>query len=113
MGSEASGESGGGCRDGCRADLLGMGGNDSLTGAAGNDSLSGGTGTDTLNGGADDDWMDSGAGNDRFMFAAAFGDDTIASFDANAAGGQDLLNGKTPQIPLLFFAKTSAIVRLR
>ena len=95
------------------------GGNDTLNGAAGNDTLNGGDGTDTLNGGADNDAllggagddtlngdagvdrltggagndsMNGGNGNDVFVFAAGFGNDTIAGFDANPAGGQDLLD---------------------
>ena len=37
--------------------------------------------------------MNGGAGNDIFVFAPGFGNDTIAGFDANAAGGgQDLLD---------------------
>jgi Ca2+-binding RTX toxin-like protein len=95
------------------------GGNDTLNGAAGNDTLNGGDGTDTLNGGADNDTLNGGAGDDTlngdagvdrltggagndsmnggngsdvFVFAAGFGNDTIAGFDANPAGGQDLLD---------------------
>jgi hypothetical protein len=30
-------------------------------------------------------------GNDTFVFAPAFGNDTVQNFDANPAGGQDLL----------------------
>ncbi|MCK7481286.1 MAG: hypothetical protein M0C28_31950 [Candidatus Moduliflexus flocculans] len=37
--------------------------------------------------------MNGGAGNDIFVFAAGFGNDQIAGFDANlAGGGQDLLD---------------------
>src|SRR5262245_4557872 len=64
-----------------------------LTGGAGNDTLSGGGGDDTITGGAGNDTMNGNAGNDSFMFAAGFGSDTIAGFDANpAGGGQDLLD---------------------
>ncbi|NQD93143.1 calcium-binding protein, partial [Pseudomonas sp. CrR25] len=58
-------------------------GDDVLNGLAGDDTLEGGTGNDTLIG---------GLGNDTFMFAAGFGNDSIMDFDANPAGGQDLLN---------------------
>jgi hypothetical protein len=35
--------------------------------------------------------MNGGTGNDTFIFASGFGNDTIAGFDADATGGQDLL----------------------
>jgi Ca2+-binding RTX toxin-like protein len=73
--------------------LTGDGGANVLDGGAGNDTLNGNTGTDTLLGGAGNDTMDGGAGNDRFVFAVNFGNDTIAlGFDADATGGQDLLD---------------------
>ena len=65
---------------------------DALNGKAGNDRLSGGRGDDALNGGSGNDVMDGGNGNDTFVFAAGFGDDRIKGFDANANGGQDLLD---------------------
>lgn len=60
-------------------------------GAGGNDTLTGGAGDDILIGGLGNDNMTGGTGNDRFVFAAAFGADTINGFDANPTGGQDLL----------------------
>jgi Ca2+-binding RTX toxin-like protein len=81
--------------------LNGEGGNDTLTGTAGsdilnggadNDILNGGNSADILNGGSGNDVMNGGAGNDTFVFAAGFGADTIAGFDFNPAGGQDLLD---------------------
>lgn len=81
--------------------LLGFGGADTLNGSGGNDVLDGGAAADTLNGGDGDDRLIGGAGNDiinggtgndTFVFAAGFGSDTINGFDANASGGQDLLN---------------------
>ncbi|PKO28896.1 MAG: hypothetical protein CVU36_16050 [Betaproteobacteria bacterium HGW-Betaproteobacteria-9] len=36
--------------------------------------------------------MVGGAGNDIFVFGSGFGQDVITGFDANPAGGQDLLN---------------------
>jgi Ca2+-binding RTX toxin-like protein len=63
-----------------------------ITGGAGNDILNGGAGNDTLAGGAGNDLLDGGAGNDIFVFEAGFGTDRIVGFDANAVGGQDLLD---------------------
>jgi len=79
----------------------GGGGNDQITGSIDNDWIIGRAGTDTLNGGLGADVIDGGAGNDTlrggggtdtFTFAGAFGADTIADFDANAAGGQDQID---------------------
>ncbi|BDG74000.1 peroxidase family protein [Roseomonas fluvialis] len=67
-------------------------GNDTLNGGAGNDSITGDGGVDRLTGGAGNDAMNGGAGNDIFIFGAGFGADTITGFDANPAGGQDLLD---------------------
>jgi Ca2+-binding RTX toxin-like protein len=85
--------------------LTGSAGANTLSGGAGTDTLNGGLGTDTLNGGAGDDTLNGGAGtsndvlsggtgNDVFVVDAslALGDDTITDFDANPAGGQDLLD---------------------
>jgi hypothetical protein len=36
--------------------------------------------------------MNGGAGNDVFVFAPGFGNDRIINFDANPAGGQDLID---------------------
>ena len=72
--------------------LSGGGGADILLGNGGNDTLNGDAGNDTLTGGAGNDTMNGGAGNDTFVFAPGFGVDTINGFDANATGGQDLLN---------------------
>ncbi|WP_259674420.1 calcium-binding protein, partial [Pseudomonas fluorescens] len=56
--------------------------------------LVGGAGNDILIGGGSNDLMSGGvAGNDIFEFdAAGFGNDTILSFGASPAAGQDLLN---------------------
>jgi Ca2+-binding RTX toxin-like protein len=72
--------------------LNGNGGNDTLNGMGGNDTMNGGAGNDILNGGAGNDTMNGGTGNDTFVFASGFGNDTIGQFDANPAGGQDVLN---------------------
>jgi Ca2+-binding RTX toxin-like protein len=73
--------------------LSGQGDDDTLNAGGGDDILEGGAGADRLVGGAGNDTMDGGNGNDVFVFAAGFGNDTIAAgFDANpAGGGQDLL----------------------
>ncbi|MBL4919381.1 peroxidase family protein [Szabonella alba] len=65
---------------------------DLLFGGAGNDTLIGGAGDDTLSGDSGDDLMNGGAGNDLLVFAPGFGNDTIAGFDANPVGGQDLID---------------------
>jgi Ca2+-binding RTX toxin-like protein len=68
-------------------------GADTLVGGAGSDFLSGGAGADRLEGGQGNDTLDGGTGNDVFVFTAAgFGSDRVQGFDANAAGGQDLLD---------------------
>ncbi|WP_139743900.1 peroxidase family protein [Aeromonas media] len=73
--------------------LSGAAGNDTLNGGAGNDTLNGNQGSDTLNGGTGNDTMNGGAGDDIFLFGqGSFGVDVINGFDANAGGGQDLLN---------------------
>jgi hypothetical protein len=54
--------------------------------------------------------MNGGAGLDRFVFAAAFGDDTIAGFDANNTGGQDLLDISGLGITAATFAANVTIV---
>ena len=63
-----------------------------LVGNAGNNQLFGLDGNDTLNGGAGNDLLNGGSGNDVFVFGAGFGADTITGFDADPAGGQDLLD---------------------
>ncbi|NMY16249.1 heme peroxidase [Pseudomonas sp. WS 5019] len=72
--------------------LFGDGDNDILDGGAGNDILNGGVGNDRVTGGAGNDTMTGGTGNDIFVFGPNFGNDRITDFDANPAGGQDLLN---------------------
>jgi Ca2+-binding RTX toxin-like protein len=90
--------------------LQGLGGADTLAGGAGADALAGGAGSDVLRGqggedtlrgqggedglegGAGDDVLVGGGGADRFLFAAGFGADTIRGFEADAAGGQDLID---------------------
>jgi Ca2+-binding RTX toxin-like protein len=73
-------------------ELRGGTGNDSLLGAAGQDTLRGDAGADTLRGGAGNDALDGGSEADRFVFALDDGFDTVTGFDADPAGGQDLLD---------------------
>jgi Ca2+-binding RTX toxin-like protein len=96
----------------------GGGGNDSLTGSAGDDVIVGRTGTDVLNGGAGvdileggagNDAMNGGAGNDFFRYFAGFGADTITGFDANPAGGQDLIDLRGLGITAATFAARVSI----
>jgi Ca2+-binding RTX toxin-like protein len=73
--------------------LNGLAGADTLNGGAGADTLNGGDGNDRLTGGAGNDTLDGGAGSDVFVFfPAGFGNDRINGFDANPAGGQDLMD---------------------
>ena len=60
--------------------LKGLNGNDYLLGGMGNDTLLGGNGTDRLNGGAENDLLSGNAGADSFIFANAFGRDTVTDF---------------------------------
>ncbi len=64
--------------------LYGWGGNDPLTGGSGDDYIAGGAGNDILAGGAGNDTLIGEAGTDRYVYtAAAWGSDTIHSFDPN------------------------------
>jgi Ca2+-binding RTX toxin-like protein len=81
--------------------VIGSQGNDSITlngsanvidGQGGNDIIDAGGANDTIIGGAGNDTMVGGTGNDTFVFATGFGNDVINGFDANPAGGQDMLD---------------------
>src|SRR5690606_31151347 len=57
-------------------------------GGDGNDILNGGDNNDTIIGGAGNDTIDVGGGFNTIVYnAPAFGNDTVASFDADAGGG--------------------------
>jgi Ca2+-binding RTX toxin-like protein len=71
--------------------------------------LNGGAGNDRITGGAGNDTMDGGLGNDTFFFGAGFGVDRITGFDANATGGQDLLNVQAMGITAAEFASRVSI----
>ena len=60
-----------------RDDLFGRAGDDLLRGGADEDDLAGGRGRDRLVGGAGDDALHGGLGADAFVFAGAFGTDTV------------------------------------
>ncbi len=61
-------------------------------GGGGDDRLFGGDGGDRLRGRAGDDLLSGGKGADRFIFSFDFGRDRLTDFDANPAGGQDLID---------------------
>jgi Ca2+-binding RTX toxin-like protein len=69
----------------------------------------GGAGNDTLRGAGGNDTLIGGSGSDAFVFAAGFGQDGILDFDANPAGGQDLLNVAALGITAATFAANVAI----
>ncbi|MCY1299441.1 Bifunctional hemolysin/adenylate cyclase [compost metagenome] len=79
------------------------------TGNALANTMIGGAGNDTLNGMAGNDTLIGGLGNDIFQFGAGFGQDRILDFDANPAGGQDLLNIAALGITAATFAANVAI----
>ncbi|WP_051960051.1 peroxidase family protein [Devosia riboflavina] len=99
--------------------LFGGGGNDVINGGAGNDLLDGGTGNDTLNGGTGNDSIIGGEGNDTITVsdgndtlrytANGFGADIVNGFDADAAGGQDLIDLTGMGISAANFATRVAI----
>ncbi len=67
-------------------------GDDSLTGDGGVNKIIGGDGEDTIRGGGEDDTLTGGQGEDVFVYAFGDDDDRILDFDADVAGGQDLLD---------------------
>jgi Ca2+-binding RTX toxin-like protein len=87
-------------------------GADTLIGNAVANILNGGAGNDSITGAAGNDTMDGGLGTDTFFFGAGFGVDRITGFDADAAGGQDLLNVRDVGINAGNFAARVAIVDL-
>jgi Ca2+-binding RTX toxin-like protein len=90
----------------------GNGSDNVITGGAGADNLSGAGGNDILIGGAGNDAMNGGTGNDVFAFSAGGGHDTIAGFDANPTGGQDLLDVSAYGINAGNFAARVTVVDL-
>ncbi len=72
--------------------LYGGTGDDLVTAGAGNDTIRGDDGTDVLTGGAGSDALYGGTGLDRFVVTTDAGAEYLADFDADAAGGQDLVD---------------------
>ncbi|MCP2020377.1 peroxidase family protein [Pseudomonas laurylsulfatiphila] len=92
--------------------LNGADGNDFMLGGLGNDIIDGGAGNDSITGGAGNDTMNASSGDDVFVFGLAFGNDRIIGFDANAAGGQDLLNFAALNITAATFNTSVNVVDL-
>ncbi len=90
----------------------GNGSANTIAGGSGADTLNGLGGNDTLIGGAGNDVMNGGNGYDDFVFDLGFGNDTINGFDANPAGGQDLLDLRGLGISSANFAGRVAIADL-
>jgi Ca2+-binding RTX toxin-like protein len=91
--------------------ITGGTGNDALAGGDGNDTLNGADGNDTLTGGNGNDTMNGGNGNDVFVFNAVnFGNDRINGFDADPAGGQDLIDLSGLGITAANFALSVSLV---
>ena len=67
--------------------LYGRAGADRLRGGAGDDVLHGGAGRDRLAGREGDDALTGGAGRDVFVFAGAFGTDTVTDLGPRARPG--------------------------
>lgn len=96
--------------DGNANTLIGGAGADTLNGGGGADTLSGGDGNDILNGGAGNDALNGNGGQNTFVFSGAWGRDTITGFDANPAGGQDLLDIRATGITAATFASQVSMV---
>jgi Ca2+-binding RTX toxin-like protein len=90
--------------------VIGGAGCDVVRGGAGDDVVRGGKGRDVIFGGLGDDVLHGGACPDRFVFRADFGDDVIADFDADPAGGQDRIDLRPLGITEASFAAEVAIV---
>ena len=95
-------------------DFVGTGNNISniINSGSGNDTINALSGMDIINGGAGNDVMDGGFGNDTFLFNLGFGNDTILGFDADAIGGQDILDISSLGINAGNFASSVTITDL-
>ena len=71
--------------------MKGNGSANGLIGGNGVDVIDGRYGDDIITGGGDD-CLTGGGGDDHFVFAPGFGQDRIKGFDANPAGGQDVID---------------------
>jgi autotransporter-associated beta strand protein len=92
--------------------ITGDGADNVLDGRAGNDQINAGAGNDIVIGGEGDDQLNGGTDNDTFVFASGFGNDSIQHFDANPAGGQDLLDISRIGITAATFANDVIITDL-
>jgi Ca2+-binding RTX toxin-like protein len=72
--------------------LFGGSGSDTLFGNQGDDTLNGGPGDDELIGGPGSDLLTLDEGNDTVRVELFGGHDTIAGFDGDPVGGQDVLS---------------------
>jgi Ca2+-binding RTX toxin-like protein len=66
-----------------------------INGTTGHNVIKGGDGADVILGGGGDDDLYGEAGNDTFIFGPDAGHDTIFTFDADPAGGQDRIDLQT------------------
>ena len=82
---------------------------DTLIGDGGDNRLKGDAGDDTIDGGGGDDWLRGCLGDDNFVFGPGFGQDRIRDFDANPAGGQDVLDVSAFDIVAADFARRVTI----
>lgn len=82
----------GGLATGARIGTDGLFSIENVIGTAGADTIRGNSAANVLDGGPGDDLLLGGAGADTFVFAAEFGNDRIADFDADPTGGQDLID---------------------
>jgi VCBS repeat-containing protein len=80
-----------------------------FTSIAGIENVVGGAGNDTIQGNSGNNQFTGAAGTDTFVFAAGFGNDTITDFDADAAGGQDLMDLRGLGITAATFAANVTI----
>ncbi|MEZ6024231.1 MAG: calcium-binding protein [Hyphomonadaceae bacterium] len=110
--------------------VIGGGGNDTITGSASGNKLQGGDGADTIYGGgggdiinggdgddilvgeAGNDTLFGGNGSDTFVYASGANSDTILDFDADAAGGQDFIDLTALGVTAGTFAARVAITDL-
>jgi len=73
--------------------FLGGPANDILIGGSGNDVLFGDGGDDSITGNGGNDRIDVSSGNDTVLYTSKLdGNDILVGFDANAGGGQDVIN---------------------
>lgn len=69
-----------------------LGSIENVIGTQGGDRIAGNSLANVITGGPGNDTLSGGAGPDTFVFAPGFGSDRITDFDANPAGGQDVID---------------------